>query len=732
MKTILRRDFLKYTAAGASVMAANSLFGELFASSADQGGYYVNRNTGKRVKGIPTTCGGCGAGCGIVAYVQDGVLMKLNGNPAHPVNQGRLCLIGQAGLYAQCDPERLMKPMRRTGKRGEGRWQEISWEDAASEIVKHLKSSTGRKLVVETAGGPSSGASEEFLSRLGGGLLVSHGCSVSPSREAALTGTFGCTTDVPDLANTGYILNFGADPFSCGSSGVRAVADIVSARSKDSTVKLVTFDPRLSPTAGRSDEWMPLLPGTDTVVALAMANVIMHEGLYDGAFIARWTNTTPAALKEHLASFTPSLAERISGVKADDIRRLAAEFARVDKGVVLTGGGVSKHPNGTSNERAVRLLSVITGKLNRRGCNLMPRFLKETAAAGGVDRVAPEAFYKSLKDGSRRVGAYIIHGADPAYGSPEAAEIAKLLADEAALPFIVTLDTHITDTGLYADLVLPVTTYLEEYSVDVVPGPDGEPVIGYGQPVVIPVGSSKPYVDALAGIASAAGRPLGYSDSEDYAAQAASRLGAGIDNLAATGYYFTSGHGSHGIMGGAGLSGYATPSGKIDIAWKEGPALPSYEQPEQYKNFRDDEFVLVKYDPTGYNEGATENNLYLKEINHGSQVFINAAVGRALGLGTRDKVHLTTSIGKIEVEVMLSPGVHPRTVALAAGSGHAGYGKIEKAERFESQDPFTDCVWWHQEGEGLGVNPNRIIPFAVDKESGGQGWMLTKVTLAKA
>jgi len=81
---------------------------------------------------------------------------------------------------------------------------------------------------------------------------------------------------------------------------------------------------------------------------------------------------------------------------------------------------------------------------------------------------------------------------------------------------------------------------------------------------------------------------------------------------------------------------------------------------------------------------------------------------------------------------MLSPGMHPRTIAIASGGGHTGYGKIEKAERFASQDPFTECVWWHQEGEGLGVNPNRIIPFAVDKASGGQGWMLTKVTLDKA
>jgi len=728
---IKRRKFLKYTAVGVSAAALEHYMSPLLGARQPDENAYINRNTGKRAKGIPSTCAGCGAGCGIVAYVQDGQLMKIGGNPAHPVNKGRLCLIGEAGIYTQYDPERVTKPLVRIGRRGQGGWKEISWDEALQTVAVRLKGLGRKGIVLDTRGGPSGPASREFLSRLGGGTLLSHDYIISPNREAAMRGMFGVPYDVPDIANTKYILNFGANPYESDPFGVATVAAITAARAKDGAVKMVTFDPRLSATAGRSDEWLPILPGTDGIVAMAMAGVIIREGLHDAAFMQRWTNVSVSELAAHLTSYTPTAAERISGIKADDIRRIAVEYAGEEKAVLLTGGGVSKHADGTANERAVRLLSIITGKLDRVGCNRLPE-PEVKAKAPGVDEKTPEAYYSELKDGKVGPGVYISHGCDPVYSSPESRMMAEIFSDEGKVPFVVCMDTHVTDTGRFADMVLPMATFLEEYGVEVVSGPNAMPVVNYTQPAVLRAGDSRPYVDVICELSRMTGEALGYQDSEEYAETRLAGMeglakNGGVEYLAKAGFFSPSKHGTaRSYLSG----GFGTPSKKIEVRWAKGGALPAYEKPKEYNEWKDDDFVLVKYNPVGYSEGRTENNLLLKEINHKNMVFMNSSVGRALGFESREQVTLTSSVGKITATVMLTPGVHPRAIALAAGCGHEGCGRIEGAERFASSDPFTDIIWWHTEGKG--VNPNNITPFNIDKASGGQGWMLTSVKVDKA
>lgn len=722
MKNTSRRSFLKYAAAGASAVTASRLLSPLFAREQDERPY-VDRCTYRKVYGVPGTCAGCAASCGILAYVKDGQLLKVGGNPAHPVNKGSLCLVGQAGVYTLYDPERVLKPKMRIGKRGQGRWADVSWDEAISMLAESLRKSARRGLILETGGGSSEPASIRFLERIGGGTLVSHGYIVSPSREAALTGTFGAKYDWPDIAHTSYILNFGANPYESGPFGIGVCGPMARSREKTGAVKLVTIDPRLSATAGRSDEWLPLLPGTDAAVALAMANVIMSEGLHDEGFIKRHVNATSGELKAHLARYTPPAAERISGVKAADIRRVAIEYASMPRACLLTGGGVSKHASGTSNERAVRLLMIITGKINRSGCNIIPSVA--VAESRGEDakfeRKTPGSLYQALKEGGQKAGVYIVHACDPLYSSPEPEELKKVLLDESRAPFIVSMDTHVTDTGLYADLVLPMATYLEEYGVATSPGPGGETVVSYRQPAVQPAGESRPYIDTLAAAALKAGITLGFEGSEDYASQVIVKAGlpAGVsDSLAKKGFYAPARE--NGIA--------ARPLGRIHAAWPDG--LPGYSQPGDYKNMAARELVMVTYAPMAYRQGITENNLLLREIYHANRLMMNWDTARSMGIKEWDRVKVASATGEIEAVVALTPGMHPRVVALARGCGHEGYGKIERAERFESQDPFTRVIWWDKDGHG--VNPNRITPFNMDRASGGQGSQLTKVTVEKA
>ena len=714
-KTIRRRAFLKYGAAGAGFLTLSHLLGRTLLADKNDDRPFVDRCTGKKVEGRLTTCTGCGAGCGIIAYVSGGELMNIGGNPAHPVNEGRLCLVGEAGLYTLYDPERVLAPRVRIGRRGEGRFKEISWEEALETLAGKIKAYRRRGLILETRGGSTGQASKEFLAGMGGGTLVSHGSVVSPNREAALSGMFGARFDIPDIRHTSYILNFGANPYESDPFGMSTIKAISERRGRREGLKLVTFDPRLSATAGRSDEWFPLLPGTDALVALAMANVIMSEGLYDRDFIESHTDTTAERLKEHLATYTPSSAERVSGVSMDDISRIAVEYATTERAVLMTGGGVSKHAHGTMNERAVRLLPVITGKVERRGCNLLPSWSAADAPGG----VTPERLHRELQDGARRTGVYILHGSDPAYSSPASGMMGKVLRDESAIPFLVSIDTHVTDSGRYADLVLPMTTYLEEYGLEVSPGPGAAPVVGYRQPVVPPAGESMPYPDILCAVAEKAGTRLSFSDSEDYAEAMARKVDCMSSQAAQA----------------LPEKGYAACPGprtglKAKIAVTSGKgSLPSFTHPGEYKDMGPESLALVTYSPAAYREGFTENNLFLKEIAHTNRAVINSNTGASMGLKNWDKVELVSPAGKIEAEVLLSPGINPKTVALARGCGHSGYGNIENAERFKSPDPFTEVIWWHEEGSG--VNPNDIIPFNIDPESGGQGWMLTRITLEK-
>ncbi len=726
-KMMERRGFLKYSAAGGAALALSHLLGPLLTASETEERPFIDRCTGKQVKGIPTTCTGCRANCGMVAYVRDGQLLKIGGNPAHPVNKGTLCLVGQAGLYTLYDPERVVKPLVRVGKRGQGRFVPASWDEALDMIAGKMKRHSGRGVVLETQGGSSSWASRLFLSKNGGGTLITHDHIVSANREAALKGTFGAEYDYPDVANASYILNFGANPFESDPFGMSSAGAIASRRDRG-TLQMVTFDPRLSSTAGRSDEWFPLMPGTDAVVALAMAHVIMDEGLYDKGFLDGHTNSNAERLAAHLSSYTPAAAERISGVPAKDIKRVAIEYARSDRAVLLTGGGVSGYRGGTEGERSIRLLPIITGKLNRQGCNIIPKTGQPYPENPKVTTMAAETFYTGFSEGRQKVGAYIVSGCDPVYSSPEGERFEYALKDEEKLPLIVSIDAHVTDTGMFADVVLPASTYLEEYGLEYTIGPGAEQVIGYRQPVVQPLEDSKPYVDIIAMLSKKSGTPLGYLDSEDYVSQLADKAKALPEHgreemLAQKGFFAASAQGMV-RQGAEGLM-----PGKIKAEWEEGHRLPSFDLPPELKEMKAGELMLVIYSPVAYREGFTENNLLLKEIYHKNRAFINTATGVALGLKDWDTVRITSTAGKVSAVVTLTPGMHPRAIALARGCGHNGYGNIEKGEKFQSPDPFTRSIWWKNEGSG--PNPNRLVSFNMDNRA-ILGLPLTRVTIDKA
>jgi len=259
----------------------------------------------------------CYARCGIIGYVGYGRLEKIGGNPKHPNSQGRLCAKGQAGLNLLYDPDRLLFPLNAPGN-GRRQWQKISWEEAYKEIA-------GRLGKIQEQGRPerfvfyserdvtTSQFSKRFCDAFGTPNHLSQASLSGPNKRLAQSLTWGAEFDINDVAYTQYMLNFGSNPYEAHllrTSFAQRIAEgrterIFGGRSHN-RAKLVTFDVRLSQTAGRSDEWFPIKPGTDGIVALAMAQVILKEGLHDPEFIHRWTNVSVERLSEHLKPYTPN------------------------------------------------------------------------------------------------------------------------------------------------------------------------------------------------------------------------------------------------------------------------------------------------------------------------------------------------------------------------------------------------------------------------------------------
>jgi anaerobic selenocysteine-containing dehydrogenase len=523
--------------------------------------------------------------------------------------------------------------------------------------------------------------------------------------------------------------------------------------------KFVTFDPRCSQTAGKSDEWFPIKPGTDGIVALAMANIIMKEGLYDRNFIDNWCNYPLDKLMKHLAQYTPQIAEEVSGIKSSDIRRIAREFATTKPATTISSGGVTKHLNGVSNERCIALLSAITGNIDTKGGNCFPRTyqFEEPEPKPPEPQIKSELWHPNefplgshhlsnkvlsmKKDGRQRISVYMIYEHNPAYSDPQCNNSSKILKDKRLIPYFVAISSYMTESAALADIILPAATYLERLELESPPSLEMVPFVTIRQPIVEPIGEAKPFMDILIKLAKKIGggmeKYFTFSNSEEY-------WEASIRNI-------------YGLVKAGGLEylkrhgvwydkkeipkyktyekkGFKTPSSKFEIYSKrleDNGFAPLYIYTPIYHhmNKEEDEFILIIYQPNVHTHGDTANSILLSEITHTNRIWINSDKAKAIGIQKGDIIEITSQVGSIKAEVHTTAGINPQVLAISDSCGHWEYGSVAQAKKFKSKDPFTMHIWWEEEGNG--IHPNSIITNASDPIGGGQAWMDTKVRITK-
>ena len=769
---ISRRDFLKTGAAAAAVTTA-ACPPLLRAMELELGGsdFHQLRTFHPR-KRKPYLCTLCPYFDGGFTFAEKGRIAKVEGNPNHIATRGKFCAKGLASFFAATDPDRITTPLRRVGHRGEGKWKAIGWDEAIAEVADKVAGAldgAGAGSVCLNEGAFKDGATLRFMNTLGSrSVFRSRIPSISnAAKRKALHGMLGVDFVLPDLEHTTYVLNFGANIMETAPPLAQRLTDGIVGR----RLKLVTFDVRMSNTAGRSDEWIPVFPGSDGIVALAMANVIMQAGLADRAFIDNWTNLSSDELAGHLAQFTLERAEKASGVPAETLERIAIEFAKSRPAAVFSFNGVSYHNGGIQAERACTLLAVITGNIDIEGGVCLPRRFDILPPQPAPERSGQRAdalnpaFPFEVQRGERKVEVFFNHMSNPVYSSPAASVWRAVLKDERLVPFLVDFSPFMSETADLADIILPDRVDVERHDVASSPTallpwasmsvPQAE-APGQAQDVRITL---KKIVEAL--------DPEGHREMKKYwdfsddaewvkrEVEATPALRDGYKKLKSKGVFPNYGKldptGRKIVKDGKPVpvsyqlfreKGFPTPSGKIEISAASLTAsglsaLPSWQENPRLSAIEPGEFVLVTFKVAYHTLSRTTNLKYLAELWHSNPLWINKAVAVKRGIEDGALVRVTSEAGYLVTRAWLTNGIHPQVVGISTSVGRTAYGRVARADKEQYgsfvmdalEDPdIAHNLWWQDSG----ANPNDIVPVAIDPASGAQSWNDTVVTIAPA
>ena len=416
--------------------------------------------------------------CSLLVTVENGRGTKLRGNAAHPVTRGFLC--GKVAQYLEREysPGRLLYPQRRTGAKGEGRFERITWDEALDTIAARLKSVAAEFgpeaiLPYSYAGTMGllngSGMDRRFFHRLGASRLDRTICSSAGGVGLTRALGFRYGTEPEQFRHSKLILAWGANVLG---TNVHLWPFIMEARRNGA--KLYTIDPRRNRTGAASDRHYFINPGSDTALALAMMQVIVFENLYDADYVARYTEGFDA-LRERVREWTPQRAAELTGIGAEEIAGLAREYATTRPAAIRVNYGVQRSERGAMAVRTIALLPALTGSwkdvggglqlstsqafhLNREG---LERADLQRAVLGREARlINMTELGKALTTLDRPpVKALVVYNSNPAAIAPDQNTV--LAGLRRADLFTVVLEQFQNDTADYADILLPATTFLE-------------------------------------------------------------------------------------------------------------------------------------------------------------------------------------------------------------------------------------------------------------------------------
>ena len=742
---VTRRDFLKWASLSAVGAVACNFFreGEMnIQSSVDMPEDLV---TG-RDNWYATLCGQCPEAEGIVVRVMEGRAKKVQGNPLYPTNQGKQSARCEAGLQALYHPDRLAGPLERLGPRGSGRFREIGWDRAMDRLRVRLQElrDNGDSGAMLTITGPLRGhlamVVDGFVGAYGGRHLAFEPLDQAVLREAVKRVFNQDILPDFDIENSRYLLSFGADFLSTWVSPVRYARGYGEFRSQRDGKERGTFvhaDPRYSMTAANADEWIPITPGREGILALSMAYVIISEGLADSGVVEAMTSGAGASAlddfkPENIVDSVHPLYIGIPGSirsepAADIIRRVAREFATRGPSLAIGGGEAGAHTNGLFNLSAIFALNFLVGSVGKRPgeggivFNPPPPLdeLRTTSTIGSLTDWSQIA--GDLRDG--KVKVLLVRGANPVYGLPDGVGFREAL--DVGDPLVVSFSSFLDDVALAADLVLPERISLEDWADDVPePGP-GYEMVGIQQPVVNPLPDLDPrsFPDLILtlsqdlaledGLPSTFEKLLREGSDKLYDLKRGSPRGESPEALTKTGFW-------NKLLQQGGwwdkekLSVPAAPPPPRLDDLVRGERTPSFREPQG-----GDVFYLVPFLSNSLLDGRGAHLPWLQAtpdplttVTWQTWIEINAGRTREMGLKEGDVVKVISTEDSIEAIVYPHPAVPRDVVSIPVGQGHV------PGERYTARD-----------GERRGANPISILAPQLETETKSLAWAATRVLI---
>jgi len=645
---------------------------------------------------VNSVCTLCPGGCGITVCKVDDRVIKIEGMEGHPVNEGGICALGLSGPQLLYSPTRIKSPL----KKENGKWREISWDAAVSEVASQLSklrtenNSHTLACIAGTDMGTVPALMKRFLTAFGSPNFIKQVSSEDSYALAMKQMQGGSGLPGFDFHNADYVVSFGCGILEGWGSPVRMLKDNSNWKN-DRRKKTVQIDPRLSNTAAGADQWIAIKPGTESFLALGFANVILREFLYNPNFINYYSSGFDAWKETVLADFRPDQVAQVTGVDPEIIKSVGREFARSTKPIAICGRGEGSTPVSMAEASAIHALNALVGNINQKGgvwsvpkpdYVSWPEIQLDSTAASGLAKSRfdgagtgqypdathlPNRVSDALMSSDNGIKALFIYGTNPCHSMHNTKAFQNALAK---IPFKVSFSSYMDDTTEFADLVLPNHVWLERFEDVPATRSLEKPVIGLAKKVVEPLFNTMHTGDAVISIAKKMGGSIGAAFPWDnYEVCLKDTLGEQWYALEKNGYIETSDGSSEPWS-----QGFQTDTGKFQFP-DAGYLMAN--QPLLIKGGEKEyPLTLIPIDSLRLSSGNTGSPPFMMKIvsnsillNNDTVVEINPQTAQQLGLSDGASAQLTTPAGTIRVNVHYFEGIMPGVVAMAKGLGHSGY-----------------------------------------------------------
>ncbi len=718
MSKISRRDLLQYIGAGGIGAVGGVLYGESVQRNVE---YLIPQVVPPEdyspgvASWYNTVCNQCSAGCGISVRIREGKAKKIEGNPVHPVSQGRTCARGQAGLNVLYNPDRIRTPLQNDGQRRPGNFEESSWDEVLTKVgsrIGRLKIE-GKASRVRLLTGRVRGHLDElflqFMKLLGSDHYQQYDFTDPGTIRAANRISFG-VDQLPyyDIKHADFLLSFGADYLGTWLSPVHhslAYGHLRQGR-QGQRGKTVQIEPRMSLSGAAADEWIAARPGTEGLLALGIAHALVSAGDYLGSDRDEWSSA--------LQAYSPSVVSAETEVSEDTIVRIAREFSESTTSLAIAGGATAAGTNAVASVVAVNALNYLAGNLSKPGgiiFNSDPAFSatagsRQTGLQGMLDLV------EAMEAGD--VEVLLVHDSNPVFALPDDVGFRQAMEN---VPLIVALSSFRDETTEMADLILPTNTYLESWGDDVPDPGVGFPVASISQPVVATLYDTLPAGDIVLSLARQIGGELPVSMhwatmeefiKERWREEYDKRGSEGEDQDFEEFWQAAIEAGVWGHPGDA-AGDQSVPSSSSMLASIADPVSKFAGDESDYP------FVLHPYLTATFLDGRGANLPWLQELPdpmtsvvYGSWVELNPVTADELGIREGDVLDVESPAGSVRVPALIFPAIMPGVVAIPVGQGHSAYGRYARDR---------------------GVNPIHIVATLMDDQSGALAWAATRVKL---